>query len=195
MSLELVPRCIPFLSGCTSISATGRYAPASFVFKGLLLPYCTLLAVYWWCVVAWLEALPVGRWGAANSCRWLALTSCAALAVYTVLLGSEVPAYEFMRRFGIYFFFLFTVIAQILSGLRLRAWPPARRAARWQLALAAAMLASGFLNLILKSVLADPDNAENIIEWNFALLMFLNLLPIAGVLKRGSATLTLRSTQ
>ena len=29
----VIPACFPYIEGCTSISATGRYEPASFIFK------------------------------------------------------------------------------------------------------------------------------------------------------------------
>ncbi|HET9664237.1 MAG TPA: hypothetical protein VFP00_08410, partial [Burkholderiales bacterium] len=38
-----VPACNPFLDGCTSISATGRYAPASYIFKPAHLLVAVLL--------------------------------------------------------------------------------------------------------------------------------------------------------
>jgi hypothetical protein len=34
----VLPACIPYVDGCTSISATGRYPPASFLFRAIELP-------------------------------------------------------------------------------------------------------------------------------------------------------------
>ncbi|MEM8983443.1 MAG: hypothetical protein AAGC71_10475 [Pseudomonadota bacterium] len=184
MALDLVPRCVPFIDGCTSISATGRYAPASYVFKGVLLPFTGLLALYWILVVAWLERLPDGsKWQAARLCLTLALLSAFAMAVYAVLLGSRGDAYEFMRRFGIYFFFLFTVVAQVLTALRMRVDSTTYRAGTWQLRMAVVMLGLGVLNVVLKTLLDDPDQAENRIEWVFGLLMFVNFAPVIGPLR------------
>ncbi|MGH8221600.1 MAG: hypothetical protein ACREQZ_01375, partial [Woeseiaceae bacterium] len=36
-----LPACIPYFDGCTSISATGRYAPASYLFRAVMLPTTT----------------------------------------------------------------------------------------------------------------------------------------------------------
>jgi hypothetical protein len=49
--------------------------------------------------------------------------------------------------------------------------PSMVRIARIQLGLATIPFALGILNLTLKATLADPDPAENVIEWIFALLM------------------------
>ena len=42
-----VPWCIPYLEGCTSISATGRQAPESYLFRALIIPTAVLLVFYW----------------------------------------------------------------------------------------------------------------------------------------------------
>ncbi len=176
MQLELVPSCMPFLEGCTSISATGRYIPASYVFKGLLLPYGALLMAYWWLAAHWLSTLgPPGADGAATVLV-VGLIGCVCLGVYVVLLGSQGAAYEFMRRFGVYVFFLFTVIAQwrLASAYRHTSATLAT-ISRWQRGLAIGMVLCGAANLILKEIVADPDSLENIIEWNFAVVMFANL--------------------
>src|SRR5210317_2029820 len=55
----LLPSCMPFIEGCTSISSTGRYAPGSMVFRAILLPQAALLAVFWWMNAAWLQSLDV----------------------------------------------------------------------------------------------------------------------------------------
>ncbi|MEE4110897.1 MAG: hypothetical protein V2I24_16210, partial [Halieaceae bacterium] len=51
-----VPWCNPYVDSCTSISATGRQPPASFVFKGVMLPCAMLIAVFWWLQWRWLQA-------------------------------------------------------------------------------------------------------------------------------------------
>ena len=173
--------CIPYLSGCTSISATGRYPPSSFLFKSVMLPEAVLLVAYWLFSVAWLRSLQrsAGRAG-NNSGAMIAVFGVAGalfLILYVTFLGTQGPVYDFMRRFGIYLYFLFSVIAQlILAGQVLRICSELRipgvvRITKFQLAIAVIPFALGILNLILKSVLDDSDSAENIIEWIFALMM------------------------
>lgn len=175
-----LPACNPFLDGCTSVSATGRHPPASFLFRAIMLPQSILLAAYWLASLAWYRALgrQLGRdpqGGAAIG--WFGVTGALFLIPYVTFLGTEEPFYEFMRRYGIYMYFLLNVIAQII--LASRALPLIRELAlprvlivtRIQLALGWIPFALGALNLILKAVLEDADAAENRIEWIFAFLM------------------------
>ena len=172
--------CIPYFSGCTSISATGRYPPSSFLFKSVMMPEAVLLVAYWLFSVAWLRSLERSAGRAGNTGAMIAVFGVAGalfLIIYVTFLGTQGPVYDFMRRFGVYLYFLFTVIAQlILAGKVLRVSSELRipgivRITKYQLAIAVVPFALGILNLILKSVLDDSRSAENIIEWIFALLM------------------------
>ncbi len=61
-----VPSCNPFLDGCTSVSATGRYEPASYLFKGMMMPQSIVLSAYWLFNVGWLRALERAKGGTGN---------------------------------------------------------------------------------------------------------------------------------
>lgn len=175
-----VPSCIPYLEGCTSISAAGRYLPAIYVFKPAMSVEAVLMTAYWLYSAAWIAALaaPAGNprttpWPMAAS----GVGGALALILYVTFLGSQEPFYEFMRRFGIYFYFLLTIVAQLLlarhtiklaSVLEL---PRVLSIARLQLLLAGIPFALGALNFLLKSVMTDASSAENIIEWIVALIM------------------------
>jgi hypothetical protein len=107
----------------------------------------------------------------------LGITSALALIIYVTFLGTQAPFYEFLRRFGIYFYFLFSVLAQIMlanqlirlsTQLRLNS---VLKVSRLQLWLALTPFALGALNLVLKSVLDDADSIENVIEWASAFMM------------------------
>ena len=107
----------------------------------------------------------------------LGIVSALALIVYVTFLGTQAPFYEFMRRIGIYAYFLFSVIAQIMlasQALRLAKQLKLKSLARishLQLWLALTPLALGTLNLLLKWILIDADSIENSIEWISALMM------------------------
>jgi len=176
-----IPGCIPYLDGCASISATGRYEPAVFLFKPAMIANAVLMIVYWTLNAIWIKALTrsAGQNVQVTTSIMLGLgvTSALALIIYVTFLGTQAPFYEFMRRFGIYFYFLFSVIAQIMlasqvvrSSKRLKL-PSILKIARIQLLLALTPFALGALNLVLKSTLDDSDAAENIIEWISALMM------------------------
>ena len=186
MQNSLVPACNPFFDGCTSISATGRYVPAAYLFRGVLLPTAAMLFAYWWLVAVWCgqqsgRASALAGWIVA-----LGTVSSASLALYVTLLGSQGEAYEFMRRFGIYVFFAFAAVCQLLSALAMRreSDPAIRRAASLQLVVCVAMVALGILNTVLNAVLADADRSENVIEWWFGLMLFANFAWIAGAWRR-----------
>lgn len=175
-----LPSCIPYIHGCVSISATGRYPPASFLFKAVMMPEAVILAIYWLGNVAWLQALnrsagetrtigtAIGGFGVAGA---------VFLILYVTFLGTQEPFYEFMRRFGVYLFFLLSVIAQIMLAAKVLRMPAGAcspfliRITKIQLALSLIPFALGILNLVLKSILEDSNPSENVIEWIFALMM------------------------
>ncbi len=172
--------CIPYVGGCTSISATGRYPPSSFLFKSVMMPEAILMVAYWLFSVAWLRSLERSAGRAGVSGATIAVFGVAGalfLILYVTFLGTQGSVYDFMRRFGVYLYFLFTVIAQlILAGNVLRVSSELRipgivRITKYQLVIAVIPFALGILNLILKPVLDDSRSAEYIIEWIFALLM------------------------
>ncbi|MEN7341524.1 MAG: hypothetical protein AAAFM81_01220 [Pseudomonadota bacterium] len=161
---EFIPRCVTYLDGCTSISATGRHGVAYWVFKILMLPQCLLLVVFWRMLAKRLEV---------RKAWWLRLTYVASafLAVYVIALGSEGDLYRLMRRYGVFVFFLGTFVTQItITGTRARL---AIRPFGWRFQ-QLLLIVMGFLAIAevpLGSFGLEDDRAENIIEWNFSLLM------------------------
>lgn len=175
-----VPSCNPFIDGCTSVSATGRYPPAGYLFKGAMLPQSVLLSCYWLFNVAWLRALMIASGKAprhTSAIGTFGVTGSLFLILYVTFLGSQEPFYEFMRRYGVYLYFLLNVIAQIM--LATKVMPIARQLrmprlinlTRLQLVLAWFPFALGALNLVLKATLEDSGPAESRIEWIFAMQM------------------------
>lgn len=162
----VLPSCMPLLDGCISISAAGRYTPGSMPFRAALLPQAALLVVLWWVSVGWLKSISSAL---RNHQAILICGAVGALALvlYVTFLGTTGPFYEFMRRFGIYFYFLGTVLSQILLTWSM----PRSRLRSVMLAVIAAPFVLGLLNLVQKAVLADSDNIENRIEWIAAVLM------------------------
>ena len=176
MGARLIEPCNPFVDGCTSISRACRQVPVIYLFRTIMLPCSALLALFWWQERARLRALAPARVGTRRAAIALGLAGAAFLPPYVVFLGTDGPVYEFLRRIGIYVFFAGTGFAQAVVSLGLErggnvpAAERRRRAARR--ALVVFMLCTGPLNLVLKATLADPDRAENVIEWWFALALF-----------------------
>lgn len=171
-----LPACIPYIDGCTSISATGRYPPANFLFRAVEMTSAALLLVIWYLTVEWLRALRPGLSGnMAVAILISGMTGAIALIVYVTFLGTTEPFYEFMRRFGIYFYFLGTTLAQLFVALSLRSAGNAAlgRLPDVMLWLCVSPFALGLLNLAQKAVLAHAtaDALENSIEWFASTLM------------------------
>ena len=179
MTAGPITPCNPYIDGCASISATGRHEPASFIFKPAMMSSWVLHVFYWLFNAAWIRALSAEAGNSGRRGTPMAVIGCVgalALILYVTFLGTQAPFYEFMRRFGVYLYFLFTVIAQILLardtlGLsRSLGLQDIGRIGKAQMTLALIPFALGALNLILKATLENPDPPENAIEWIFALL-------------------------
>ena len=172
----VLAECNPFLDGCVSISATGRYLPASLLFHAVMLPQSALLLFIWYFASLWLRSVaPDSR--APLIVNSAGLVGALALILYVTFLGTTGSVYEFMRRFGIYLYFLGTAIAQLalalalLSRIRRGHLAHLKRATVAMLWLCILPFALGILNVVLKAVLADADAWENRIEWLAALSM------------------------
>ena len=82
-----------------------------------------------------------------------------------------------MRRFGIYFYFLGTAVAQLLLSLTLLKISKVarlnslRKLSFQMLVLVALPFAPGILNLALKAILDNADAVQNSIEWIASLAM------------------------
>jgi hypothetical protein len=168
-----LPLCIPYLQGCTSISATGRYGVAYFVFKGGMLPTAVLLGIFWWLVSMWLAAL--GDTG-VRARRWmlaLGLTGAAFLALYTVFLGHKGEVYNLLRRFGVTLYFGSSYLAALLLTGRVRELRDRvpRSLARAMLVLVSVLLLLGLGSIPVSNFIANKDPVENAIEWVFTLLL------------------------
>ncbi len=162
----ILPSCIPYIEGCTSISATGRYPPGDRLFRAVMLPQSVLLAVTWYFAATWLKTLlPESK--APRAVLVFGLLGALALILYVSYLGTKEPFYELMRRFGIYIYFLGTGVAQIVLTLALKrsSW---RQAMLWVVAIPWVL---GLANFAQKALRADPDHMENTIEWVVSVLM------------------------
>jgi hypothetical protein len=168
--------CIPFVEGCTSISRAARYDDAIFWFRGLMLPLVSLLVLYWIYHRRWLVQL-VGAHYRHTVILWLGILSALALSIYVNFLGSEGDVYRFMRRFGVTFYFGLAMLAQLLSiyslyHVRESLTRSVNRLVTGQLFLVGAQWLIGLGSLAITIMQPDyKDQANNIMEWNFALMM------------------------
>ena len=178
VAYETLPACNPFFDGCVSISATGRKPPGSFLFRAIMLPYTVVLVFLWYFAIHWLRGLDADLPRRASLSIVIAgVVGAAAIVIYVTFLGTKLPIYEFMRRIGIYFGFLGTGLAQLFISVALlriaKGLPQFRLTgkARTMLGLSLALIGLGVLNVLLRAILDDTDQIENIIEWFAGLVL------------------------
>lgn len=184
---------IPYFDGSTSISRACRKEPAVHLFRALVLPSAATVAATWWVCAAWLRrAGLVGRRGQA----WvlgLGLAAAIFLVLYATFLGTDGEVYRWMRRFGVYFFFAGTAVAElVVTVVLLGAKPTALEpwVARAMRAVCVLMLAAGPVNVLAGRVL-ERETVANVLEWWFTLGMVGYPLLLARVWARGGVTLSL----
>lgn len=171
-------QCFPFFEGCTSISRAARYGDAIFWFRGLMLPSSMLLVMYWLYQRRWLQqyANPQQTY---TSIFILGLISALALSLYANFLGSEGSVYRFMRQSGVFFYFGCAMLAQLVSLYSLqkyRAQLPQQlqTGLRYQWLVVSAQWLIGLISLGVTFIQPElKDQINNVLEWNFALIMTL----------------------
>jgi hypothetical protein len=183
-----LPACMPLFEGCTSISSAGRYLPGSMPFRAVLLPQAALLVFVWWYAVGYLDVL-VARPRIRQAIMVFGVIGAIALVVYVTFLGTQQPFYEFMRRFGIYFYFLGTALSQILFTLAI----PRSRLRTVMLFVIGIPFILGLINLALKVIILDSGTIENRIEWISALLMQAWFVLLYFVWRRSGFTVDFRT--
>lgn len=179
-SSSLVPWCLPYWDGCTSISRAARHGSANLVFKSLMLPHAAMLALFWLRAQRWLQGLRADAPRRVAAVCWLGVTAAAFLTLYVVFLGVDGNLYQWLRRYGITVYFSFTVLAQMLVLALLGQHPLLSRALRRaMLVLAASLLGLGLASIPLQHLARDADAVVNALEWSYALLMIV-FYPLIG---------------
>ena len=161
-----LPSCNPYIDGCTSISSTGRYPPGDRLFRAVMLPQAVILALTWHFAVLWIKSWrPESR--ATTTALAAGLLGSLALIIYVSYLASNDPFYEIMRRYGIYLYFVGTVIAQIAVTVAMKS----SRLRQVMAGLLVMPFVLGIYNFIQKAFIEELNSMENRIEWVVSLLM------------------------
>ena len=174
---EHVPSCIVYLEGCTTISATGRAAPESLWFRALIIPSAVMSMICWRMIGAWLECLEGRLYRGTVIIQSLGIIAGIFLIIYTVALGFIGPEYTLQRRLGVITFFGCTYLAELLLARRL--WYIALnqpgiyplRLAKQKLYLCMFLLIVGLASIPVSNFFG-ADALENIIEWNFSVIVY-----------------------
>jgi hypothetical protein len=190
-SLEAVPWCVPHIEGCTSISRAARSTlPAIVVYKGLILPYSVVVALFWWQATLWLREVAPGRRRTHLALFPIGLVAAVATALYAVVLGADGDWIQWVRRYAINVGFGLTFLNELLLtaaiARELRVPEALRRAAVF---ICGAMLVLGIASIPLQFLTGSHGNAVNAIEWTYGVLM-LCLFPVIGAAWRRTSLVT-----
>jgi hypothetical protein len=178
----LIAPCNPVLDGCVSISRAARHELPNLVFRALVLPGATLQAITWILCAQWLGSIDADSGKTPLILAVLGVLAGMFFVLYGTFLGSEGDIYQWLRRYGINFYFGFTYLCMLLTSARIfELTQGGRLRIPWQMhralgVLCLTLLALGLGNLIAKSLLGDEalvDRFENSLEWLAGLLFTL----------------------
>ncbi|MCK4675194.1 MAG: hypothetical protein KAT61_04720 [Gammaproteobacteria bacterium] len=185
-----VPWCIPYIEGCTTISRAARSGNSIFIYRASMIAYGVLLIWFWIYAHQWLNLLYGQATKISRLILWLGVVAAIFLIVYIDFLGTTGEVNRFMRRHGIMIFFTFTPLAQLLLLERHYSILPSMpgstikpRVLQYQLFILLLMLIIGIISSILDITQNKTDISENIVEWNFSLLMNLYFLGMVFIWK------------
>lgn len=172
IALEHVPACIPYISGCTSVSSTGRMLPESLIFKAGMLPTAAVLVLFWYRCATFLQL--GGQSGLRLVIlRFVSIIGALSLIIYTVTLGLQEDVYRMWRRIGIDGFALSNLVAQVvfISAYRSMRIDATRKLFRWLIAFCLALPLLGIAAEVAKWAGAPRHAANNIVAWNAFLFL------------------------
>jgi len=167
-----LPACIPYLSGCTSVSATGRVAPENLIFKAGMLLSAVAFALLWQRTATFLQT--GGRRpsrGLLSRLRFLrvfSLLAALSLILYGVTLGIQGDEFRLLRRIGINGFAISNLLTQVLFIVLYRPLriEETRKLFRWLLGFCIALPLFGIAAELAKWLGAPRSPTNNLVAWN-----------------------------
>ena len=189
--------CMPYLDGCTTISQAGRSGNTIFFYRAVVFPYSVLLMLFWLYSKKWLDLLHGYTTKIAQIIFWLGLAGSIALLIYIDFLGTTGEINNFMRRIGAMLYFTLTPLAQSLMLNQhyniLRKKPEVSinpKVLQYQLIILLLMLLIGVISIFLFVTDNITYEIENIVEWNFSLLVNLYFAGMFFIWKDTAVPLT-----
>jgi hypothetical protein len=185
-----IPWCIPYIDGCTTISKAARSGNSIFIFRATMIAYGVLLIWFWIYAQQWLNQLYGHTTNVARIILWLGVVGAIFLIVYIDFLGTTGEMNRFMRRYGIMVFYIFTPLAQLLMLKQhyniLPSMPEGAikpRVLQYQLVTILLMLIIGTISIAMDVTQIKTYEIENIVEWNFSLLLNMYFLGMIFIWK------------
>ncbi len=171
--------CVPYWLDCVSVSKSGRYGLAYFVFKGGMLPAAIVIGYFWQLCSRWLSTLGATNHATLAKLGW---TASAALILYTLALGHAGESFQLLRRFGVVLFMGLTFILQVMVGRALQQSEHLCLAGRNLLRVSASILAIAIVSLFLDAWMgADYRMVENAFEWWLIVLLIFHLVLVSRI--------------
>ncbi len=167
VAYDHVPACIPYLSGCTSVSSTGRMLPESLVFKAGMLSTVVVVALLWHRTANFLRSAGQAPLG-VNLLRVLGMLAATSLMLYAVILGGKGDELRLLRRIGIDGFALSNFFIQITFIVLYRPMriDATQKLFRWLIVLCIALPLSLIAAEVAKAVGMPRRATNNIVAWN-----------------------------
>ena len=171
--------CFPYFADCVSISATGRHAPESFVFRAAVIPTAVLMMIYWKLSAEWLKALGSQSSRLNRLMLSIGITAALGLFIYAAVLGEAGDLYRLQRRIGMILFYVLTFIAQLLMTVQVVKLAKTRDAEthlsstvlRALTLISGAVAVLGAMSFLSWGFYADYRRYEDAFEWVVTLLI------------------------
>lgn len=182
--------CFPFWEGCMSVSRGIRSGPGLLVFKILAWPSALLMIACWHCVGNWIKQQSTTETNQATLITWMGMLGAVFFVVYAMWLGSEGEFYRWLRRYGVVFYFGLTALAQLffasfLWNRRQKFYQDSmRQPLKIYMVMISLSWALGVASAFKRKLIENPalqDQVENLLEWNFALVLSLTFVAIGMV--------------
>lgn len=190
---DLIPSCNPYLDGCVSISQAARHDLSNHIFRALVLPGATLQALTWMLCAQWLKSLDAAAGKNSLFLLWFGILAGIFFVLYGAFLGTEGETYQWLRRYGINFYFGFTYLCMLLTSAKVfrlshGGWlRMPMRMDRVLGVLCLLVMVFGLTNVLAKLLLNDAelaDRIENILEWHAASVFTAFFAVLAWLWKR-----------
>jgi hypothetical protein len=197
-----VPWCNPYVDGCTTISQAGRSGSTIFFYRALVFPYSVLLILFWVYSKEWLQLLHGRSTKAAQFILWLGVIGSIALLIYIDFLGTTGEFNRFMRRIGAMLYFTLIPLAQSLllfQHYKLLSKKPdipiKKKVLQYQLIIVLLMMIIAAASVFFVLTGSNTTDVENIVEWNFSLLVNLYFAGMILIWKDCRQIFTISTTE
>jgi len=184
MYLGTTDVCVPYFTGCTSITATGIPDPQAFFFRGGMIAACVLFAVWWYCMQSWLFAIAPERpiWTVRYMVTAGIISSLCLIIATAVLRPDKGNLPWAVHTVCAALFFLISLAVQTRVTYWLKHLQQRGIDIGGSLKQKFALVYAQWFFLvvmILLQVLETPDDYKNVVEWWMALLIGLYYLSSA----------------